>query len=85
MLEYDKDAATYDLAHTYIRTVPPGLKGSKASLNIGFAFLCRPPPRTSHQAVVLKDWLYVFGGELTSINQANFFLPDAASSHHIMK
>ena len=29
----------------------------------------RPPPRTAHQAAVIKNSLYVFGGELTSVNQ----------------
>jgi len=29
----------------------------------------RPALRTSHQTVLLKQYLYVFGGELTSLNQ----------------
>ena len=31
--------------------------------------VCRPALRTSHQTVLLKQYLYVFGGELTSLNQ----------------
>ena len=30
---------------------------------------CRPAPRSAHQAVFYKGFLYVFGGELTSPNQ----------------
>ena len=30
---------------------------------------CRPAPRSAHQAIVHKRYLYVFGGELTSPNQ----------------
>jgi hypothetical protein len=29
-----------------------------------------PPPRSAHQAVAWKQWLFVFGGEFTSPNQA---------------
>ena len=35
----------------------------------------RPPPRTAHQACLHKQHLYVFGGELTSVNQAGVPLP----------
>ncbi|KAL0040670.1 hypothetical protein WJX79_001168 [Trebouxia sp. C0005] len=31
-----------------------------------------PALRTSHQTVLLKQYLYVFGGELTSLNQSSF-------------
>ncbi|KAI4326758.1 hypothetical protein MLD38_032037 [Melastoma candidum] len=31
-----------------------------------------PPPRSSHQAVVWKNYLYIFGGEFTSPNQERF-------------
>lgn len=31
-----------------------------------------PMPRTSHQAVVTRAYMYVFGGEFTSVNQKNF-------------
>lgn len=36
--------------------------------------LCRPALRTAHQTVILKQYLYVFGGELTSLNQAGLYL-----------
>lgn len=29
----------------------------------------RPLPRTAHQAVIYKGYIYVFGGEFTSLNQ----------------
>jgi len=32
-----------------------------------------PPPRSAHQAVVYKSFLFVFGGEFTSPNQAKFY------------
>ena len=32
---------------------------------------CRPAPRSAHQAVVHKKYLYLFGGELTSPNQVS--------------
>ena len=32
--------------------------------------LCSPPPRSAHQAVYYKGYLYMWGGELTSPNQA---------------
>ena len=35
----------------------------------------RPPPRTAHQACLHKQHLYVFGGELTSVNQAGVSFP----------
>ncbi|KAL6319712.1 hypothetical protein AAG906_026785 [Vitis piasezkii] len=31
-----------------------------------------PPPRSSHQAVAWKNYLYIFGGEFTSPNQERF-------------
>ncbi|KAL5717823.1 hypothetical protein ACHQM5_010786 [Ranunculus cassubicifolius] len=31
-----------------------------------------PPPRSAHQAVVWKNYLYIFGGEFTSPNQERF-------------
>ena len=31
-----------------------------------------PLPRTSHQAVVARGYIYVFGGEFTSLNQRQF-------------
>ncbi len=36
--------------------------------------VCRPALRTSHQTVLLKQYLYVFGGELTSLNQVCKFI-----------
>lgn len=32
----------------------------------------RPAPRCAHQAVVYKNFMYVFGGEITSPNQERF-------------
>ncbi|XP_024518723.1 kelch domain-containing protein 4 [Selaginella moellendorffii] len=31
-----------------------------------------PPPRSAHQAVAWKNWLFIFGGEFTSPNQERF-------------
>ncbi|KAL9434059.1 hypothetical protein AB3S75_028819 [Citrus x aurantiifolia] len=31
-----------------------------------------PPPRSAHQAVSWKNYLYIFGGEFTSLNQERF-------------
>ena len=37
---------------------------------LGCFGMCRPAPRSAHQAAVHKRYLYIFGGELTSPNQA---------------
>ncbi|PKI66613.1 hypothetical protein CRG98_012955 [Punica granatum] len=31
-----------------------------------------PPPRSAHQAIAWKNYLYIFGGEFTSPNQERF-------------
>lgn len=40
----------------------------------------RPLPRTSHQAVIHKGYMYVFGGEFTSLNQASITAPKGSQS-----
>lgn len=34
---------------------------------------CKPAPRCSHQAVVYKNYMYIFGGEFTSVSQSQFY------------
>ena len=43
----------------------------------------RPPPRTAHQACLHKQHLYVFGGELTSVNQAGVSFPSIGLAHEL--
>lgn len=37
-----------------------------------FLPLCSPLPRTSHQAAIAGGYMWVFGGEFTSLNQERF-------------
>ena len=41
--------------------------------------VCRPALRTSHQTAILKQYMYVFGGELTSLNQVCFATDESTS------